>query len=127
MDRKEILGKTNQEVINDMEAVLADFEQNGKGFNCDLDAVQALQLLRANHFYTDNISSTQIISIPGPLTYYNHKFGKPVYVTRHHTVARILAPTNDWIIDIASKPGHRVYEGGIEGYKANSGIKLTSI
>ncbi|HEX6976830.1 MAG TPA: hypothetical protein VF185_00530 [Patescibacteria group bacterium] len=118
MVRPDILEHAKEEIKASMEEVLGSLEQAGEGTLCDLDAINALDALRARGFFT-RASTDTVVVLEGPLIYYNHKKGKFLR-TDHHTVSQI---NKAWVFDLASKPGKRVYYN-LEDYKENSGIKL---
>src|SRR5260221_11559029 len=119
MARLDILQEPKKETVKaSMEAALENVEQYKTGNMCDYDAVHALDVLKEKGFFT-RASRDHIVIFEGPVIYYNHVKGKLVRAD-HHTVGQI---NEDWVIDLASKPGHRIYFN-LEDYKENSGMKL---
>ena len=116
MDRTEIFEQPKEDVRDEIEQTLSEIKQRGDGYKCDEDAVYALNLLRERKFFK---SGDRLVSIKGPIEYYNHKLGGYVKA-KHHTVGQI---NDEWVIDMACQPKGRVFYD-MSDYLERSGIKI---
>ena len=115
----EIFEQPKEEVREAMEDALYTLMQSGDGYKCGEDAIMALEILRERQFF--NLGD-HIVRIDGPVTHYNHMFGRYVR-DKHHIVGQI---NNEWIIDVSCQPGGRVFYS-MNDYKERSGIKVPPI
>jgi len=97
-----------------LESLVGDLEQHDDGRLCGVDANKVIQLVKDK---LGLFKHDRVLLLEGPLEHYNHKLGK-IVTSRHH-----LLPIFDesWIIDIAQKPGERVFYD-LDDYNQNSGI-----